>query len=275
MPVIAYRQLIGHYNRLRQQNAGADSLRQIRQTLNYHRYMNRFAGDRIALVNIPAAELTIFDRSKGRLLSTPVIVGRPDRKTPTMTTSVQTVVAYPYWNVPESITLDEMLPRMKRDPAYVYNENLHILDGKGNEIDPEEIDWDGMTTSNFPYRIRQGTGDDNALGLVKFVLNNPLAIYLHDTNRRDLFRISDNRWRSHGCVRVKKPVELANIVMRREALPPDFLTAYRADQRPKPMTVPKPFPVFIAYNIADVDSAGQLRFYRDVYGFDRKAEPAM
>ena len=275
MPVMAYRQLIGHYNRLRQQNAGADSLRQIRQTLNYHRYMNRFAGDRIALVNIPAAELTVFDRSKGRLLSTPVIVGRPDRKTPTMTTSVQTVVAYPYWNVPESITLDEMLPRMKRDPAYVYNENLHILDGKGNEIDPEEIDWDGMTTSNFPYRIRQGTGDDNALGLVKFVLNNPLAIYLHDTNRRDLFRISDNRWRSHGCVRVKKPVELANIVMRREALPPDFLTAYRADQRPKPMTVPKPFPVFIAYNIADVDSAGQLRFYRDVYGFDRKAEPAM
>ncbi len=274
-PVVAYRQLIGHYNRLRQRNAGADSLRQIRQTLNYHRYMNRFAGDRIALVNIPAAELTVSDRRGARLLSTPVIVGSPDRKTPTMTTSVQTVVTYPYWNVPESITLDEMLPRLKRDPAYVYNENLHILDGKGNEIDPEEIDWDGMSTSNFPYRIRQGTGDDNALGLVKFVLNNPLAIYLHDTNRRDLFTASANRWRSHGCVRVQKPVELANIVMRREALPPDFLTAYRADQRPKPMAVPKPFPVFIAYNIADVDSTGQLRFYKDVYGFDKKAEAAM
>lgn len=274
-PVIAYRQLIDHYNRLRQRNAGADSLWQLRQTMNYHRYMNRFAGDRIALVNIPAAELTVFDRNRKRLLSMPVIVGRPDRKTPCMTTAVQQVVAYPYWNVPESITLGEMLPRMQRDPTYVYNQDLHILDGKGHEIDPEEIDWDGLSTSNFPYRIRQGTGDDNALGLVKFVLNNPLAIYLHDTNQRDLFRISDDRWRSHGCIRVKKPVELANLVLQREALPPDFLTNFSADQRPKPMSVPNPFPVFIAYNIADVDSTGQLRFYRDVYGLDKKAEPAM
>ncbi len=275
MPVVAYRQLIGHYNRLRHQRAGADSLRQIRQTMNYHRYMNRFAGDRIALVNIPAAELTVFDRAGGRLLSTPVIVGRSDRKTPMMTTAVKTVVAYPYWNVPESITLDEMLPRMKRDPMYLYNQNLHVLDWDGNEIDPEDIDWDTLSTSNFPYRIRQGTGDDNALGLVKFVLNNPLAIYLHDTNRRDLFTTSSDRWRSHGCVRVKKPVELANVVMRREALPPDFLTDHRTDQRPQPMNLSEPFPVFIAYNRADVDSEGKLRFYKDVYGFDRKAEPAM
>ena len=275
IPVIAYQQLIGHYNRLRRQNAGTDSLRQLRQTLNYHRYMNRFAGDRVALVNIPAAELTVFDRSNTRLLSMPVIVGRPDKKTPCMTTSVQQVVAYPYWNVPESITLGEMLPRMQRDPTYIYNQDLHILDGSGNEVDPEEIDWDGLSTTNFPYRIRQGTGDDNALGLVKFVLNNPLAIYLHDTNHRDLFRISDDRWRSHGCVRVKKPVELANVVLQREALPPDFLTNYAADQRPKPMRVSKPFPVFIAYNTADVDSTGQLRFYKDVYGFAKKAEPAM
>lgn len=274
-PVIAYQQLIGHYNRLRQRNTGADSLRQLRQTMNYHRYMNRFAGDTIALVNIPAAELTVFDRNRKRLLSMAVIVGSPDRKTPCMTTSVQQVVTYPYWNVPESISLDEMLPRMQRDPTYIYNQDLHILDQEGHEIDPEEIDWDGLSTNNFPYRIRQGTGDDNALGLVKFVLNNPLAIYLHDTNQRGLFKISDYRWRSHGCIRVKKPIELANLVLQREALPADFLTNFSADQRPKPMRVPKPFPVFIAYNTADVDSTGQLRFYRDVYGFDKKAEPAM
>ena len=273
-PVVAYRQLIDQYNQLRQRNAGADSLRQVRRTLNYYRYVNRFAGDRIALVNIPAAELTVYDRTTGRLLSMPVIVGGPDRQTPTMTTSVQTVVAYPYWNVPTSISLDEMLPRLQRDPAYVYNQNLYILDGAGREIDPEEIDWAGMTTNNFPYRIRQGTGDDNALGLVKFVLNNPLAIYLHDTNQRHLLNFP-NRWRSHGCVRVQKPVALANLILRREALAPDFLTSYPADQRPKPMAVPKPFPVFITYNTADVDSTGQLRFYRDVYGFARKAEPAM
>ena len=268
-----YRQLLGHYHRLRnarQPNpAVADSLRQIRQTLNFYRYVNRFGADRFVLVNIPAGELNVFDRRGERLLPMQVIAGKPDRRTPCMTTYIRSIVAYPYWNVPKRIVLEEMLPRMQRDLSYIYNQNLQILDGKGRELDPEEIDWNGFSTTNFPYRVRQASGCENSLGLLKFDLANPLAIYLHDTNSRDLFTLSTDRWRSHGCVRVQKPVELANLVLGKPTFDADFMNRCLIDQKPQKLAVEKPFPVFIAYNTADVDAGGRLRFYKDVYALDK------
>jgi len=268
-----YNQLIGHYNRLRSRAAAnpavADSLRLIRQTLNFYRYTNRFESDKFVLVNIPAAELNVFDRSGKRLLPMQVIAGKADKRTPCMTTYIKAVVAYPYWNVPRSIALEEMLPRMQRDLSYIYNQNLQILDEKDQEVDPEEIDWEGLSTTNFPYRVRQASGCENALGLIKFELENPLAIYLHDTNSRDLFTLTTDRWRSHGCVRVQKPVELANLVLGKNTFDASFMDRCLIDQKPKLLAIPKPVPVFIAYNTADVDAAGKLRIYRDVYVLDK------
>ncbi len=268
-----YAQLIGHYNRIRRGGRSnpltTDSLRLIRQTLNFYRYTNRFDADQFVVVNIPAAELNVFDRKGTRLLPMDVIVGKPDRQTPCMTTFVQNVVAYPYWNVPRKIALEEVLPRMQRNISYVYNQNFQILDEKEQEVDPEEIDWDSLSATNFPYRIRQASGCENSLGLLKFVLANPLAIYLHDTNSRDLFTQSANRWRSHGCVRVQKPVELANLVLGAQTFTPDFMNKCLIDQKPRQLSIPKQFPVFIAYNIADVDAGGKLTFYKDVYSLDK------
>lgn len=272
-PFAPYNQLVGHYNRLRNGTkdspAVADSLRLIRQTLNFYRYTNRFGADKFVVVNIPAGELNVFDRGGKRLLPMQVIVGKADTRTPCMTTYIKGIVSYPYWNVPRGIALDEMLPRMQRDLLYVYNQNLQILDEKDREVDPEEIDWDGLSTTNFPYRVRQGSGCDNSLGLIKFELENPLAIYLHDTNSRDLFTLTADRWRSHGCVRVQKPVELANLVLGKQTFDAGFLDRCLTDQKPKPLAIPKPVPVFIAYNTADVDATGKLRFYRDVYALDK------
>lgn len=272
-PFGPYNQLVGHYSRLRKlaksNPALADSLRLIRQTLNFYRYVNRFDADRFVLVNIPAGELNVFSRAGERLLPMQVIAGKPDKRTPCMTTYVQDIVAYPYWNVPQNIALDEMLPRMKRNIAFIYNQNLQILNEKNEEIDPEEIDWDGLSTTNFPYRVRQASGCENSLGLLKFDLANPLAIYLHDTNSRDLFTQTADRWRSHGCVRVQKPVELANLILGSQTFDPAFMTKCLVDQKPRTLSIPKPFPVFIAYNIADVDATGKLRFYKDVYALDK------
>ena len=268
-----YNQLVGHYNRIRKAGRSnaltADSLRLIRQTLNFYRYTNRFDADQFVVVNIPAAELNVFDRKGTRLLPMDVIVGKPDRQTPCMTTYVQNVVAYPYWNVPRKIALEEVLPRMQKNIAYVYNQNFQIIDEKEKEVDPEEVDWDNLSATNFPYRIRQASGCENSLGLLKFVLANPLAIYLHDTNSRDLFTQSSNRWRSHGCVRVQKPVELANLVLGAKTFTPDFMNKCLIDQKPQQLAMPKQFPVFIAYNIADVDAGGKLIFYKDVYALDK------
>ena len=272
-PFGPYNQLVGHYNRLRRRAKNrpplADSLRLIRQTLNFYRYINRFNPDQFILVNIPAGELNVFDRTGKRLLPMQVITGKPDKRTPCMATYIQDIVAYPYWNVPKDIALEEMLPRMKRDVAYIYNQNLQILDEKDHEVDPEEIDWDGLSTTNFPYRVRQASGCENSLGLLKFNLANPLAIYLHDTNSRDLFTRTTDHWRSHGCVRVQKPVELANLVLGAQTFDAAFMNRCLIDQKPRTLPIPKPFPVFIAYNIADVDATGKLHFYNDVYSLDK------
>ncbi|GAB3782671.1 hypothetical protein GCM10028818_39020 [Spirosoma horti] len=266
---IPYKQLVGHYNRLRKQGAGnpafADSLRLIRQTLNFYRYVNRFDPDQFVLVNIPAGELNVFDRTGKRLLPMQVISGKPDKMTPCMTTYIQDIVMYPYWNVPKNIALSEMLPRMKRDLSYIYNQNLQILDEKEHEVDPEDIDWDSLSETNFPYRVRQASGCENSLGLLKFNLANPLAIYLHDTNSRDLFTSTKDHWRSHGCVRVQKPVELANLVLGTNTFDAAFMNKCLIDQKPRTLPIPKKFPVFITYNIADVDASGKLHFYKDVY----------
>ncbi|UHG89474.1 L,D-transpeptidase family protein [Spirosoma oryzicola] len=264
-----YNQLVGHYNRLRNlaktNPAVADSLRLIRQTLNFYRYINRFEPERFVVVNIPAGELNVFDQSGKRFVPMKVVAGKKDKRTPCMTTYIKDIVAYPYWNVPKSIVTKEMLPKIQKDVAFLYNQNLEVLDSRNRVVDPEEVDWESLSETNFPYRIRQASGCDNALGLIKFDLENPLAIYLHDTNGRDIFTVTNDRWRSHGCVRVQKPVELANFVLGKETFDAGFMNRCLIDQKPQTLSIPKRFPVFITYNIADVDAAGKLRFYNDVY----------
>ncbi len=264
-----YGQLIGHYNRIRNQAsanpAAADSLRLIQKTLNFYRYINRFNPEQFVLVNIPAGELNVFDQTGGRLLPMQVIAGKTDRQTPCMTTYMQSIVMYPQWNVPDKIVVEEMLPRMKRNLTYITSQNLQILDDKNREVDPKKINWKPLSATYFPYRVRQASGCENSLGLLKFNLVNPLAIYLHDTNSRDLFAATPDRWRSHGCVRVQKPVELANLVLGEAVFNDEYMGECLANQKPHTLPIPKRFPVFITYNLADVDESGKLRFYKDVY----------
>jgi len=268
-----YAKLVAHYQRLRTQAGSSpavtDSLRLLRQTLNFYRYLNRFDMDRFVMVNIPAAELNVYDRTGKSLMTMHAIVGKPDKKTPCMTTYIKDIVAYPYWNVPKSIATKEMLPKIQRNVDFLYSQNLQVLDERGKEVDPEEVDWASLSETNFPYRIRQASGCENALGLIKFDLENPLAIYLHDTNGRDMFTLTKDRWRSHGCVRVQKPVELANFVLGEAKFDKGFMDRCLIDQKPQTLKIPKPFPVFIAYNTADIDATGQLRFYKDVYALDK------
>lgn len=264
-----YNQLVAHYGRLRKANASPDSLRLIRQTLNFYRYLNRFSMDKFAVVNIPSGELNVFDQGGKRLLPMQVIVGKKDKKTPCMATYVNDIVTYPYWNVPKSIATKEMLPKIQANLNYLEDQNLEVLDRREQTVDPETIDWESLSATDFPYRIRQASGCSNSLGLIKFDLANPFAIYLHDTNSRDLFTESTDRFRSHGCVRVQKPVELANFVLGATVFDKGYMNRCLIDQKPKTIKLPKPFPVFIVYNTADVDAAGTLRFYRDIYALDK------
>ncbi|WP_128543831.1 L,D-transpeptidase family protein [Larkinella soli] len=262
-----YPALVNSYHQLRN-NPSSDTLHLIRQTLNFYRYLNRFGYEKFLVVNIPAAELNIYDRTGKCLLPMQVIAGKKDSRTPFFTTYLTDIITYPYWNVPKSIAVDEILPKVQRNIDFLESQNLEVLDEKEQVVDPYSIDWASMTPENFTYRFRQASGCSNSLGLVKFNLTGPGAIYLHDTNARDLFTQTSDRWRSHGCMRVQKPVELANYLMGKQVLDQGFMDRCLIDQKPQTLSLPKPFPVFVVYNRADIDSQGKLRVYKDVYGLD-------
>lgn len=263
-----YQTLLAKYNEVKR-TASPVQLQQIRQTLNFYRYLNRFETDKLVVVNIPAARLSVYDKKGSREMPMAVIVGKPDKATPRFNCYITDIVTYPYWNVPEGIGVKEILPKVKANPSFLDSQNMEVLDARDRPVDPDAIDWSSVSASNFPYRFRQRSGCDNSLGLIKFVLNGPPAIYLHDTNARQLFEKTTDHWRSHGCVRVEKPVELANFVLGKPKFDKDFYNRCLIDQKPSSFKLPKPYPLFVTYNLADVDEQGQLVYYKDIYNIKK------
>lgn len=259
-----YRQLKDYCMRCLVDDYMGDSLTigQVQETLNTYRWLNRFAfGNRI-VVNLPSATLRVIDRQGNTRLRSRVVLGKLSTPTPLFTAFIPSVVLYPYWNVPRSITLKEFVPRIRKNPALALDAlNLQILDARGRVVDPKAVNW---SAPGFPYRLRQSTGCDNALGVLKFNVTDPYDIYLHDTNVRSAFA-RENRYLSHGCVRVGKPVELANLLLGYTRFGADYLTRCPIDASPKTIPLAQAVPVIMIYNVVDIDEAGAIRVYRDVY----------
>lgn len=245
---------------------------QIEDCLNYWRWTGRLPENEFVLVNIPAARLQIVNRDSVKDMGMRVIVGKPTTRTPSFTAYISKVIAYPYWTVPISIATKEILPKLKKDAVkYLTDQNMQVLDRKGNEVDPATVDWKSLSENKFPYKLRQSTGCDNALGVIKFELNSPYSIYLHDTNRRDLFGRKE-RFMSHGCVRVEKPMELANYLLQNtmDSLTTAKLNQCLKEEKPSDFKLGRKVPVLIFYMTADVDENGLLKFYNDVYELEVK-----
>lgn len=266
----SYQQLKKHYQRLRNENKG-DSAAIVAESLNAYRWMHRQASgaERLVLVNIRGAYLKGIDSTGKNALNMRVIAGKKDTPTPSMDTYATQVITYPYWNVPASIATKEILPKVKNDVSFLERNKFEVINSKGERIDPYELDWSSMSESDFPYRFRQDTGEDNSLGLLKVDIENPHAIYLHDTNARYLFA-KDQRWRSHGCVRVQHPADLANFMAGEQLLENEFLEDPKENHPPKHHKLNKKVPVFLLYLGADVNEAGQLVYFADVYDWERR-----
>ncbi|MCY7355951.1 MAG: L,D-transpeptidase family protein [Rudanella sp.] len=265
-PDLNYQLLKEYYTRFLSDDYMGDSLtiEQVQETLNTYRWLNRFPADKRILINIPSATLRVVDRHGNTLLDSRVIMGKASTPTPSFTALVPSLVLYPYWNVPRSITVRELLPKIRRNPTATLDAmNLQVIDAKGQTVDPARINWSASAKA-FPYRLRQSTGCDNALGLLKFNVSSPYDIYLHDTNARRLFT-GENRFLSHGCIRVEKPDELANLLLGYARFAPNYLTTCPINASPKTLPLPQAVPVLITYNVLDIDDAGAIRVYRDVY----------
>lgn len=233
----------------------------LRRSMNLLRWIKHFNYTNYVVVNAASAMVRYYECDTVKLIMKSV-VGTPSTPTPSFAAVCNSIILYPYWHVPYSIAVNEILPIIKRDPGNLNRKNLQVLNKAGKVINPYEVNWSAYSRKNFPYQFRQSTGCDNALGVLKFNLTDPYSVYMHDTNNKLAF-LAGARYFSHGCIRLEKPFELAN-----EFLPGridnGFLEACKRDQKPVTLTIAKPVPVFVVYMPAEYDG-NTIRYQKDVY----------
>jgi murein L,D-transpeptidase YcbB/YkuD len=173
--------------------------------------------------------------------------------------------------------LREMLPKLKRDPSWLFKDALRLLSGSGAavEINPYSVDWTKVTPDNWHYRIRQDAGPGNSLGVIKFMFPNADDIYLHDTPTKNLFKRSVRAF-SHGCIRVEDPLALADLLLAEQGWPRSRLEQVIASKRPERIvTLKQRIPIHLAYLTAWIKEDGSLQLIDDVYGRDRLLADAL
>lgn len=219
-------------------------------------------------VNIPAYRMRVIDSGNVALESN-VIVGQPKTRTPLLTSNLTNFITYPQWTVPYSIIFGEMLAKIKANPDYLRKQNLMVVDKNDSVMNADSLNWKKFNKNYFPYQIKQRQGDDNSLGVLKFNFANKYAVYLHDTNARWLFS-KENRALSHGCVRVKEFMKLADFLVRYDTIrfPSDTLRSWITRQEKHVVSGFPRVPIFIRYFTCEVKN-GDIKFYNDVYGEDR------
>jgi murein L,D-transpeptidase YcbB/YkuD len=238
----------------------------LKLALNHYRWLCCFSKNRATIVvNIPAAYLKVH-KNNAILLEMRMVVGKTSTPTPTLLSTVNEVVLYPYWNVPKSIATKELLPLIKKNSAYLENRGFQVLNSAGKVVLPNSINWRALSTHHFPYTLRQSTGCDNALGLLKLNFHSPDGVYLHDTPSKNSFALN-RRFLSHGCMRMEKPIELGHLVLEQNFLTIDTLIEKGCLKNQVPLKLPADvqMPVLVWYNPVGIDNSGRVIFFQDVY----------
>ena len=226
--------------------------------------------DRYVVVNIPAA--TIEAVAGGMVEQRHIaVVGRVERATPIMASKVTQINFNPYWHVPKSLIQQDLTKYMQEDPQYLAKQNIHIYDGKGNEISPETIDWTNIGQA-VNYMYRQEPGAENSMGHCKINFFNPYDCYLHDTPTKALFG-ENARFHSSGCVRVDGVNQLVNWLLRdngdwdQARVDQTFESNERLDVECKARV-----PLHTTYITAWANKQGTVSFRDDVYKFDEQGK---
>ena len=219
------------------------------------------------IVNIPSQEVKVIEDGKVAFM-TQAIVGKIDRKTPTLDSVIKLAKFNPEWNAPHKIASNDEVRRMRADPSFLESHGFTVYDGNGMEVDPASIDWHEVGPGNFPYRLVQAPGPENALGPVKLDFPNAESVYLHGTNQKQLFAKQD-RYFSSGCMRMQQPIDMAAYLLSDD---PNWQRS-KIDEvvaAGKTLLVPlkTPMPVHVVYMTAWADEDGVLQFRKDMYRYD-------
>lgn len=218
----------------------------------------------IILVNIANYRLDYIYKLD-TLFSSKVIVGKQYHATPIFSAAMSYIVFSPYWNIPNSIARNEIIPAIRKNPDYLRQKNMEVVTFSGQPVDPSTINW---SNKSFPYMIRQRPGGSNSLGLVKFMFPNRFSVYIHDTPTRALFDRED-RALSHGCIRLQNPTEFAKILLSDMPEWTDERINQAMNQKSERIVnLNRKIPVALVYLTFWADSKGQAHFRQDIYNRD-------
>jgi murein L,D-transpeptidase YcbB/YkuD len=226
-------------------------IKQILINMDRARWQPQEQDGNMIFVNIPAFTLHVME-GNNEAFKMDVVVGKEGHNTRVFTGNLSQVVFNPSWNIPESIVEKEIMPEIEKDPDYLKKEDMEIT---------------GETEDGIP-EISQKPGPKNALGKIKFIFPNSFDIYFHDTPAKSLFK-NNKRAFSHGCIRLSKPVQLAEYLLDKQ---PGWNTAKiheaMSSEEEKFVKLKDPVPVLISYYTAWVDENGKLNFREDIYDHD-------
>ncbi|WP_310181861.1 murein L,D-transpeptidase [Mesorhizobium sp. BE184] len=246
----------------------ADRLDKVQYAMEQLRWLPSDLGSPRVFINQPAFTASYIDGGEEKLKMRAVI-GKITNQTSFFYDEIEQVDYNPYWGVPQSIIVNEMLPRLRRDPGYLDRAGYQVTDSRGKRIPSSSVNW-GAYGSKVPYAIRQEPSEANALGELKILFPNKHAIYMHDTPQKAFFQ-RDMRALSHGCVRLQDPRGMAAAVMNK---PVDYI-AKKIKAGHSVDKVTRKIPVYVSYFTAWPDMSGKVEYFNDVYDRDARLKQAL
>jgi murein L,D-transpeptidase YcbB/YkuD len=245
----------------------ARRLEQVRANLERWRWIAPDLGERFVLVNVADFRLGVVEDGR-EIVSMSAVVGTAYRRTPDFSGRMSYLEINPSWTVPPKLVREDILPKVRKDPGYLKRKGFRVFEdwsAGAMEIDPGSVDWAGLDGAAASYKFRQDPGPQNSLGRIKFMFPNKFDVYLHDTPERWLFGRAQ-RDHSSGCIRVERPVDLAEYVLRgdpawtRESI----LEAIESGET-RVVLLRRPLNVHLLYWTVWRDGDGRIQFRNDIY----------
>ncbi|WP_288429936.1 murein L,D-transpeptidase [uncultured Agrobacterium sp.] len=223
------------------------------------RWLPADLGDRFVFINQPAFMAYYHNEGKEDF-GMKVVIGSKTNQTYFFQDEIETVEFNPYWGVPQSIIVNEMLPKLRNDPSYLDRLGYEVS-VNGRAVSSSSVNWYGSTNA---ISVRQPPSSDNALGDLKILFPNAHAIYMHDTPAKSFFN-RDMRALSHGCIRLVDPRRMAAAVLGTTL---DNVNKQIASGQNRAVQVPTKIPVYVSYFTAWPDKDGKVQYFDDVYDRD-------
>ena len=238
----------------------------LQKALNDYAWLDALRKDRkVILVNIPSATMRVYSGAD-QALQMKVIVGKKSNQTRTLLSKVDQLTINPYWFITRRMATVELLPKIQKNHQFLDDNQIQVLNAKYRVVDAHSINWSNLNKNNFPYILRQNSGENNALGALKFHFNNPFSLYLHDTDSKKLFAAPE-RFFSHFCIRLEKPKDLARLLLAENHIALDTVKFNHHIKNPKPLAlkVKEEYILVIWYSLVDFDEKGEVMYFKDVY----------